>query len=166
MHPLVTQLQFARNEFVRSLEGVSDVDARKRLGPMNSISWNIGHLSVQEQAYWVILAQGENLYPDLYRLVGNGSPPSTPPLDEMWQAWTEITQAADIYLATVTTETLQTHFERKGKIQGESVGTMLLRNIYHYWYHCGEASAIRQSLGHTDLPQFVGNMSTAVYQPE
>ena len=166
MHPLVTQLQFARNEFVRSLEGVSDADARKRLGPMNAISWNIGHLSVQEQAYWVILAQGENLYPDLYRLVGNGSPPSTPPLDEMWQAWTEITQAADIYLATVTTETLQTHFERKGKIQGESVGTMLLRNIYHYWYHCGEASAIRQSLGHTDLPQFVGNMSTAVYQPE
>jgi uncharacterized damage-inducible protein DinB len=166
MHPLVTQLQFARSEFIRSLEGVSDADARKRLGPMNAISWNIGHLAVQEQAYWLILAQEENLYPDLYKLVGNGSPPSTPPLDEMWQAWTEITQAADLYLATVTTETLQTFFERKGKIQGESVGTMLLRNIYHYWYHCGEVSAVRQSLGHTDLPQFVGNMSTAVYGPE
>ncbi len=166
MHPLVKQLHFARSEFVRGLEGVSDEDARKRLEPMNAISWNIGHLAVQEQAYWVILAQGENLYPDLYKLVGSGSPSSRPPLDEMWQVWTEITEAADTYLSTVTTETLQTFFEWKGSPREESVGTMLLRNIYHYWYHCGESAAIRQSLGHTDLPQFVGNMSTAVYLPE
>ena len=28
MHPLVTQLHFARSEFVRSLAGISDEDAR------------------------------------------------------------------------------------------------------------------------------------------
>lgn len=27
---------------------------------------------------------------------------------------------------------------------------------YHYWSHIGEASAVRQILGHPDLPQFVG----------
>ena len=29
-----------------------------------------------------------------------------------------------------------------------------------------EAHAIRQMLGHGDLPQFVGDMSAAVYRPE
>jgi hypothetical protein len=43
---------------------------------------------------------------------------------------------------------------------------MLLRNIYQYWMHPGEAHAIRQMLGHADLPQFVGDMSEALYRPE
>ena len=43
---------------------------------------------------------------------------------------------------------------------------MLQRNFYHYWFHIGEAHAIRQMLGHPDLPQFVGDMSTAIYRPE
>jgi len=38
---------------------------------------------------------------------------------------------------------------------------MILKNIYHYWTHLGEAHAIRQMLGYTDLPQFVGDMSQA-----
>ena len=37
---------------------------------------------------------------------------------------------------------------------------------YHYWYHLGEAHATRQMLGHTDLPQFVGDMSEALCRPE
>jgi len=48
----------------------------------------------------------------------------------------------------------------------ESVGTMLYRNTYHYWFHTGEAHAIRQMLGHGELPQLVGNMSAALYRPE
>jgi hypothetical protein len=47
-HLLVSQLHFARKEFVRGLEGVSDEDARKRILPMNCISWMIGHLANQE----------------------------------------------------------------------------------------------------------------------
>ncbi len=35
-HPLVTQLRFARSEFVRCLEGISDEDARHRIMPKNS----------------------------------------------------------------------------------------------------------------------------------
>ena len=43
---------------------------------------------------------------------------------------------------------------------------MLMRTIYHYWFHTGEAAAVRQLLGHTGLPEFVGDMSAATYRPE
>ena len=48
----------------------------------------------------------------------------------------------------------------------ESIGAILRRNTYHYWYNLGEAHAIRQMPGHTDLPQFVGDMSEALYRRE
>lgn len=165
-HPLVTQLRFTRGEFVRCLEGVSDEEALRRFEPMNCISWIVGHLAAQEQYLWVQSAQGQTIAPDLYKRVGYGQPPSTPPLDEMWATWREITQAADRYLDTLTPQKLQTHLEREGQTLPESVGTLLFRNIYHYWYHLGEAHAIRQMLGHSDLPQFVGDMSQALYYPE
>ncbi len=165
-HPLVTQLRFTRSELVRCLEGVSAKDGVSRIDPMNCISWIIGHLASQENSYWVRWAQGQKLAPDLRKLVGYGRPASTPPLDEMLDVWRTITTAADRYLDTLTPELMQTHLEWKGKPLEESIGTMLFRNIYHYWFHLGEAHAIRQMLGHTDLPQFVGDMSRALYRPE
>jgi len=166
VHPLVTQLRFARSELVRCLEGVSDADARRRFEPMNCISWIVGHLANQENSYWVLVAQGETLVPNLNQLVGYGKPASTPPLEEVWDAWRTITSAADRYLDTLTPELLQTHLEWKGRRLPESIGTMLLRNIYHYWFHIGEAYAVRQLLGHSELPEFVGDMSVALYRPE
>ena len=166
VHPLVTQLKFARSEFRRGLEGIADEEARRRFMPMNCISWMVGHLAAQENASWVFLAQGQKLEPGLRELVGTGQPASTPPMAEIWAAWHNITTAADVYLATLTPEIMQTHFNWQGKPMRESIGTMLLRNIYHYWHHCGEAAAVRQMLGHTNLPEFVGDMSLAVYQPE
>lgn len=165
-HPLVIQQRFARSEFVRCLAGVTEEEARHRFVPMNSISWMVGHLANQENTYWVLIAQGKQIVPDLYSLVGYGKPASTPPLAEMWAAWREITAVADQYLDTLTTDTLQTYFEWKGKPTTESVGTMLQRNLYHYWFHNGEAYAVRQMLGHTGLPDFVGDMSAALYRPE
>ena len=164
-HPLVTQLRFARSEFRRCLEGLSDEDARQRLGPMNCISWMIGHLANQEHFYWVFLAQSENVAGDLYKLVGTGRPASTPPLNEMWDVWQRVTAAGDPFLDNITAEMLTTHFEFRGEPMGESMGTMLQRNIYHYWFHTGEAHGVRQQLGHGDLPQFVGSMETAAYRP-
>ena len=166
VQPLVTQLRFARSELVRCLDGLSPEDAIHRFEPMNCISWIIGHLACQENIYWVQRAQGRELLPTLEALVGWGRPASSPPLDEMWSAWREITAVADVYLEALTLEILQTYLEWKGKPVGESIGTMLLRNTYHYWFHMGEAHAIRQLLGHGNLPQFVGDMSLAQYQPE
>ena len=165
-HPLVAQLRFARSEFVRCLEGVSDADALRRFEPMNCISWIVGHLAAQEQYLWVQYAQGQVIAPDLYKKVGFGQPASTPPLEEMWAVWRAVASAADKFLDTLTTERLQTHLERDGRLLPESIGTAMYRNIYHYWYHLGEAHAIRQMLGHTDLPQFVGDMAQALYRPE
>ena len=165
-HPLVVQLRFTRAEFLRCLAGVDDRDARQRIQPMNCISWMVGHLADQEQRYWIMMAQGKVLFPELNDLVGFQKPASTPPIEEMWAAWKQVTATADPYLDTLTPEYLTTHFIFNGKKRPESIGTMLFRNIHHYWYHIGEASAVRQMLGHTDLPQFVGDMSEAGYRPE
>ncbi len=165
-HPLVTQLRFARAEFMRCIDGVTDEEGARRFMPMNCISWMVGHLASQEQSYWVLLTGGEQPYPDLYNLVGHGKPASTPSLAEMCHAWQDITVAADAYLEGLSVDTLQTHLVYKGKPRPESIGTMLMRNIYHYWFHLGEVSAVRQMLGHTGLPEFVGDMSAAVYRPE
>jgi uncharacterized damage-inducible protein DinB len=163
-HLLVAQLRFARSELVRCLDGVSEEDAVRRLMPMNCISWIVGHLAYQEHTYWLQRAQGRQLRPDLEALVGWGRPASTPPLGEMWDAWRTITAAADEYLDRLTPDLMQAHIERDGNRLPESLGTMLLRNVCHYWFHTGEAHAIRQMLGHADLPDFVGNLPA--YFPE
>jgi len=125
-----------------------------------------GHLANQEHRYWVTLAQQKNIVPDLYNLVGYGKPATTPALGEMWDAWRKVTAAADEYLDTLTPETMQGYLLRDGKPVDENVGTLLMRNIYHYWYHTGEAAAVRQMLGHTNLPEFVGDINVAAYRPE
>jgi hypothetical protein len=165
-HPLVSQLRFARSELQRCLDGVTAEDGIHRFEPMNCISWIVGHLAGQEHYLWVEAAQGLNLAPGLYELCGFGQPASTPPLDEMWAVWHKVTSAADRFLYTVTEERLSTHLVRNGQPMREAVGKSLLRNIYHYWFHTGEAHAIRQMLGHGELPQFVGDMRQVLYQQE
>lgn len=167
-HPLVTQLRFARSEFQRVMEGVTAEDGMKRLLPMNSLSWMVGHLANQEQFYWIFLAQGVEKvpHPGLNELVGFGRPASIPDWEEIWRIWNDITTQADIYLDTLTPAVLQTHQEGADGPWRESIGTSLNRNLFHYWFHIGEAHALRQMLGHQDLPQFVGNFGEAVYRPE
>jgi hypothetical protein len=139
------------------MDGVSEADAQRRLLPMNSLSWMVGHLAWQEQRYWLTAAQGIKLRPDINELVGSGKPASTPPLAEMWTAWREITAAADPFLDTLTPEMLLVPFSSNGRIDGEIAGTRLQRTIYHYFYHTGEAQAVRQLLGHTGIGNFIGD---------
>jgi hypothetical protein len=162
-HALVHQLRFTRSEFVRGLKGIPKNDARARLQPMNSISWMIGHLAWQEQRYWLYRAQGRLPYPGLNENLAYGKPATTPDLDEIWAIWRAVTEAADPWLDTLTPESIQTPL-----VKGSSnIGTFLLRTTYHYWYHLGEAMAVRQIQGHPKLPDFVGNIdSKAPYSPE
>lgn len=159
-HPLVLQLRFTRSEFKRGLVGLSEADACRRILPMNCISWNVGHLAWQEQCYWLKLLQGQTPLPFIEELAASGQPASTPPLAEMWEAWQTIIQLVDPFLDTFTAETLQTTHALVGprKDYVLTAGNLLQRVIYHYWYHTGENMAIRQMLGHTNLPQFVGNI--------
>jgi len=185
-HPLVTQLRFARSEFARCLEGISDEDSRKRLLPMNCISWMVGHLAAQEQEYFVFFPKGKVPHPQLNISHGFGQPAVTPPLADMWQVWDDITGAADTFLDTVTTDQLGTFLEQdtvavedslfavgqankemlaqENVRSRENIGTRILRTTYHYFFHTGEAHAIRQQLGHPDLPYFVGGMPDYLFQ--
>jgi hypothetical protein len=135
-------------------------------------------MAAQEQYYFVFFPRGEVPHPQLNKLVGFGQPASTPPLAEMWQVWHDITTAADSFLYPLAEDQLLTHLEQSiGAFEdslfgtatkqmlaqnsirsGESVGTRMLRTTYHYFFHTGEAHAIRQQLGHSDLPYFVGDM--------
>ena len=165
-HPLILQLRFARSEFMRAVEGVTEAEAQQRFLPMNCISWTVGHLAWQEQRYWLTFSQQQTPVPQLNELVGYGRPASTPPLAEMLAAWQRITQASNTFLDEMTSEKLQSPIIIPGWTT-TTPGSLLLRVIYHYWYHIGEIMAVRQQLGHADLPDFVGDIDNeAPYQPE
>jgi len=165
LHPLIEQLHFTRNEWLRAFEGVTIEEAAREFGTMNTIGWMVGHLAWHEQLYWLQRAQGK-MVSEAVLQCGSGQPRCTPPLDEMWQAWHAITAASEPYLDTITTDTLQEYLNIDGKPHLETIGTMLRRMTYHYWFHLGEGQAIRQLLGHTNLPSFVGNINAAPYRPE
>jgi hypothetical protein len=153
-HPLIEQLRFARYSFLRGINGVTDDEGTQRFGVMNSASWIVGHLANHEQRSWFVRRGLDPVLPELNNLVGTGMPATTPLISEMWDAWNQITSAADPWLDSLTEDDLLSTFDTPGP--NESTGTSILRVTYHYWYHLGEASAIRQLLGHTDLPRFVG----------
>ncbi|HEY5982057.1 MAG TPA: DinB family protein [Anaerolineales bacterium] len=166
-HPLVEQFRFTRSEWSRGLRGITPDDATRHFGPMNCISWIVGHLTWQEQRYWLQRSQGIVLYPELNRDFAFGAPMSAPPLKDMLKAWRHVTRAADPFLDSLTTKMLKRELLLNGKVVGQSMGSALRRNTYHYWYHIGEIQAIRQMLGHSKLPSYVGNIEgKAPYRPE
>jgi len=166
-HPLIDQFRFTRREWLRGLEGVPEADAARHFGPMNCISWTVGHLAWHEQRYWLQFAQGQLPHPHLNVLFAYGAPMSTPSLAEMLNIWHAVTRAADPYLDGLTTAGLPADLPREGKSVGQSVGSALRRVTYHYWYHIGEIQAIRQMLGHDNLPEYVGDIEDeAPYRPE
>ena len=167
IHPLVAQLYFTRDEWLRGLDGVTEADAVKHLGPMNCISWLVGHLAWHEQKYWLELAQGMKPFPDLNTRFAYSSPGSTPSQTEVLNKWLEVTRLSRPYLDTLTSADLQEELLRHGKVVGQNLGSAMLRVIYHYWYHIGEIQAIRQLLGHRNLPEFVGEIEQrAPYRSE
>jgi hypothetical protein len=166
-HPLVDQLRFTRLEWLRGLEGVSEEDGAQHFGPMNCISWTVGHLAWHEQRNWLERPQGIIPFPELNKVFAYGAPMSTPSLKEMLDTWRAVTKQADPFLDSLTTESLLGDLLLKGKPVGQSVGSAMRRISYHYWYHIGEIQAIRQMLGQASLPEYVGNIeSDAPYRPE
>ena len=166
-HPLVDQLRFTRSEWLHGLEGVSEEDGACHFGPMNSISWTVGHLAWHEQRTFLHRPQDIILFPQLNELFAYGAPMNTPSLKEMLAIWNTVTKAADPYLDSLTTDSLLTDLLLNGEPVGQSRGSALRRITYHYWYHIGEIQAIRQMLNHGNLPEYVGDIETeAPYRPE
>lgn len=164
-HPLVDQLRFTRSEWLRALDGIPEADGVKRLEPMNSISWMVYHLAWHEQLNFVTRLQGETPVPEAGELAASGGPASTPPLADAMAAWHTITTAADPALDRLDTAALEEGMPNAPTPR--TVGSTVQRVIYHYWSHIGEIIAIRQILGHQDVPEFVGAIDTeAPYRPE
>ena len=126
---------------------------------MNSISWMVGHLAWHERLIWMERAQGLRVEPVL-DLVATGEPATTPDLAEMWAAWRRIVKPADVLLETLTTADLERPLPHDTRREAPLAGTQLQRITYHYWSHIGEASAVRQIMGHTRLAQFVGDIDS------
>jgi hypothetical protein len=152
MHTLIQMHYLTRQEFERNLVGLSDMDARKRIQPMNCISWIIAHVACQIQAFFVDWPAGRET-DSRYVPYGYGSPASEPPLEEAMTLWRDAGNGADAFLQAATAESLQGKCEN-ALSNGESWGTLLVRQIFHAWCHLGEISSIRQILGHRP-PQFV-----------
>jgi hypothetical protein len=157
-HPLVDQFRFTRREWLRGLEGVSEADGARHFAGMNCISWIVGHLAWQEQRYFLQRPQGVLLYPLLNQVYAYGAPMATPSLAESLDLWRNVTAAADPYLDGLSTAGLQAELLSNGQAVGQSVGSALHRITYHYWFHIGEIQAIRQLLGQTGLPEYVGDI--------
>lgn len=166
-HPLVDQFRFTRIEWLRGLAGVPEEDGARHFGQMNCISWTVGHLAWHEQRTFLQRPQNLILFPKLNEAFAYGAPPSTPSLKEMMETWQTVTRAADPYLDSLTTGILLTDLLLNGEVVGQTRGSVLRRITYHYWYHIGEIQAIRQMLGHKDLPEYVGDIEIeAPYRPE
>ena len=166
-HALVEQLRFTRGEWRRGLQGVDAQQARRRHGRVNAISWMVGHLAWHEQFYWFRLAQGTTPLPQL-NAFGGGQPASEPPLDEVWEAWHCVTAMADPWLDGLTTADMGACLARDASRQ-ENIGTRLWRLNYHYWFHLGEALAVRQLLAGEStqpLPEFVGAMEAFAWRQD
>ena len=123
----------------------------------------IGHLAWQEQLYWVERAQNRIAVPEVKQF-GDGKPLTVPPLQDAWRWWRAVIGAAEPYLDSVDEAQLTRRWRRESS--DETPGTKLHRTTYHYWFHLGESQAVRQLLGHTRLPQFVGSFRNAPYGPE
>jgi len=166
-HPTVDLLRFTRSEWVRGLRGVTEDDAARHVGQMNSIGWIVGHLAWQEQRTLLWRRQGKLLLPDLNEHFAFGAPMSTPSLKAMRAAWNRVTKASDPFLDALTTRDLTRDLPLDGKPSGQNLGSALRRMTFHYWFHIGEIQAIRQMLGQKALPQYVGNLeAVAAYRPE
>lgn len=154
---IVNQLKFTRSEFKRGFSGVSEKEGQRRFMPINCIAWMVGHLAWHEQLYWLTRLQGSTPIPELNNLAAFEGPASQPSLKEMIAYWEKITSETDLFLDKLTVADLTPNVIVNGKERQISKGTMLTRVIYHYWYHTGEMQAVRQLLGHTGLPSFVGD---------
>jgi hypothetical protein len=164
-HPLIDQVRFTRSEWLRALRGVSEEDGSRKIEPMNTIGWTVGHLAWQEQLYFLTRAQGKTPEPIVNDLAASGGPPSTPSLKEMMAAWKKVTAETDAYMEPLTTNDLLRLLPPPGRKR--TVGDAIRRMTYHYWFHIGEILAQRQLMDHPRRPEYVGDIEErAPYRPE
>ncbi len=157
IHPLVDQTRFTKEKWLLGHKDLTAEDGVKRLGHANSISWMVGHLAGFDQAVWLERPRGI-VVNEAVKACGYRQPASTPDLNEMLDAWHAIQEKVAEVQAELTAEDLLVHPGPPGNQSPENLGTLMLRQLWHYWYHLGEMQGLRQAMGHEKLAQYVGGI--------
>ena len=71
--------------------------------------------------------------------------------------WDKVTKAVDERFATLTVDDLLGDVNYFGYEYPENLGSVLQRTNNHYFFHMGEAFAIRQLLDHTGFPEVMAD---------
>jgi hypothetical protein len=147
MFQIADMVMFALSEFRRGLDGLTDDEARWRAKKadgteMNAISWTVCHIA----GHWLWRPER------LDRFTFGSSDPTPPSLREAMAILDEAIAFQKTWLAGLTREKLAS---KPPGFQGESVGTGIMRATLHTWFHTGEINAVRQLLGHKEIP-YVG----------
>ncbi len=164
-HHLVRYIWHVRRELERVLDGISEADLNREVhlnddsGSINSIAWMIGHLAMQEQAYWLLFTGNELVDKNLK--VYGGKVEDAKDFAELFELWKKITEQSNAWLETATPKDLENTFEKAR----ENTGSLMTRVIGHYYFHIGQIATIRKLLGY-DVPSFVGSQEGAYYTPE
>lgn len=164
-HHLVRYVQHVRRELRRALEGMTVADLERRVGGINSVAWMVGHLAWQEQSYW-LTSRGEPSPSSLDLQAfgfGRSRPEAMPAFEDLYEAWTSVTEATNGWLVSLGETELRSHVEGRKLFEEENVGTLLTRVIGHYYFHIGQITAVRKLLDYP-VPTFVGSQIGAMYE--
>lgn len=151
MYSIADLITFATDEFARGLEGLTPDEAGRRMPKadgtsMNAIAWNVQHIAAHWHNAALTLAGRpfESRYPS-----SDGTPPP------YLEALTLLQQFAAEFRSVPIDPERMTQPVREGR--PELVSQFVARAIFHTWFHAGEVNAVRQLLGHPEIP-FVGDL--------
>ncbi len=152
---------FALSEFQRGLEGLTEEEFQARTPKadgtqMNAISWIVGHIASHWLGVAAHVTQGDPPTGLRARFVGSNADPTPPTQDGALRMLSDA-RAASEWTATADDALLSTVYRESAISREENVGTVLMRAILHTWFHAGEINAVRQMLGHAEIP-YVGPM--------
>ena len=122
---------------------------------MNAISWIVGHVNTPWLFGYALMTKKP--MPALDRVYfGADADPTPPSLADVRDTLAEATALTHAWLANIDDALLSSKRDF-GQASDENLGTQLMRAVLHTWFHTGEINAIRQMLGHAEIP-FVGEM--------
>lgn len=133
------------------INDLTDIEIKKVFKPLNCIGWLLGHCSFYNFSIANKISNKD--IPEEAKKYMNGSPHSTPNLDEILNLWKLSTDIVKNSLNNFNEEELKNKYTAEFKHGSEAekvnLGTDISRLIFHLWNHLGEIASVRQLLGKT-----------------